>query len=176
MSTPGKVLVVLIMLASLVWMVLMAGVTQLNRNGNQALIELGTKIEKLTEDVQTTRAKIAETKDQTTVLQEQMDKELTFIRSRQVDVERVSSNIKEILARVQYQLATLQETVKNAEATAKQRADEKVAEQKALDDAKAEVQTLKTQNQELTNRLTGLRNEFKSTLKTNTSLIGQTVK
>ena len=105
-----------------------------------------------------------------------MDKELTVIRSRQLDVERVSSNIKEILSRVQYQLATLGETVKNAEATAKQRADEKVAEQKALDDAKADVQTLKGQNQELTNRLTGLRNEFKSKLSDNVSLIGKAVK
>ena len=176
MSTAGKVLVVLIMLASLVWMVLMAGVTQLNRNGNQALIELNNKFDKLTDDVQTTRAKIVEIKDQTSVLQGQMDKELTVIRSRQLDVERVSSNIKEILSRVQYQLATLGETVKNAEATAKQRADEKVAEQKALDDARANVQTLKGQNQELTNRLTGLRNEFKSKLSDNVSLIGKAVK
>jgi len=157
-------------------MILMAGVTQLNRNGNQALIELNNKVEKLTDDVQTARADIVKTKDQTSVLQEQMDKELTVIRSRQLEVERVNSNIKEILSRVQYQLATVGETVKNAEATAKQRADEKVAEQKALDDAKADVQTLKGQNQELTNRLTGLRNEFKATLKTNTSLVGQTVK
>ena len=176
MSTAGKVLVVLIMLASLVWMVLMAGVTQLNRNGNQALIKLNNDFEKLTDDVQTTRAKIVEIKDQTGVLQEQMDKELTVIRSRQLDVERISSNIKEILSRVQYQVATLDETVKNAQTTAKQRTDEKLAEQKALDDAKAEVQTLKGQNQELTNRLTGLRNEFKSTLKTNASLVGRAVK
>ena len=35
MSTAGKVLVVLILLASLVWMMLTAGVDQLNRNGNQ---------------------------------------------------------------------------------------------------------------------------------------------
>ena len=41
MSTAGKVLVVLIMLASLVWMVLMAGVAQLNRTGNKTLQELG---------------------------------------------------------------------------------------------------------------------------------------
>jgi chromosome segregation ATPase len=176
MSTAGKVLVVLIMLASLVWMILMAGVTQLNRNGNQALIELNNKVEKLTDDMQAARAEIVKTKDQTSVLQEQMDKELTVIRSRQLDVERVSSNIKEILSRVQYQVATLGETVKNAEATAKQRADEKVAEQKALEDAKADVQTLKGQNEELTNRLTGLRNEFKATLKTNASLVGRAVK
>jgi chromosome segregation ATPase len=176
MSTAGKVLVVLIMLASLVWMVLMAGVAQLNRNGNQALIELNNKVEKLTDDVQATRVKIVEIKDQTGLLQKQMDKDLTVIRSRQHDVERISSSIKEILARVQYQLATLGETVKNAEAAAKQRADEKVAEQKALDDARADVQTVKAQNQELTDRLTGLRNEFKATLKTNASLVGQTVK
>jgi chromosome segregation ATPase len=176
MSTAGKVLVVLIMLASLVWMVLMAGVTQLNRNGNQALKNLDDKVVQLTDDVQTARSQIVEIKDQTSVLQEQMDKDLTVIRSRQLDVERVSSNIKEILSRVQYQLATLGETVKNAEAAAKQRADEKVAEQKALDDARADVRTLKGQNQELTNRLTGLRNEFKSTLKTNASLIGKAVK
>jgi len=176
MSTAGKVLVVLIMLTSLVWMVLLAGVTQLNRNGNQALIELNNKVEKLTDDVQATRVKIVEIKDQTGVLQGQMDKELTVIRSRQHDVERISSNIKEILARVQYQLATLGETVKNAEAAAKQRADEKVAEQKALEEAKADVQVLKGSNQELTDRLTGLRNEFKATLKTNASLVGQTVK
>jgi chromosome segregation ATPase len=176
MSTAGKVLVVLIMLASLVWMVLMAGVTQINRNGNQALKNLDDKVVQLTDDVQTARSQIVEIKDQTSVLQEQMDKDLTVIRSRQLDVERVSSNIKEILSRVQYQLATLGDTVKNAEAAAKQRADEKVAEQKALDDARADVQTLKGQNQELTNRLTGLRNEFKSTLKTNASLIGKAVK
>jgi len=176
MSTAGKVLVVLIMLASLVWMALMAGVTQLNRNGNQALNSLDDKVVQLTDDVQTTRAKIVEIKDQTSVLQEQMDKDLTVIRSRQLDVERVNSNIKEILARVQYQLATLGETVKNAEGAAKQRADEKVAEQKALADAKADVESLKGQNQELTNRLTGLRNEFKATLKTNASLVGQAVR
>ena len=60
MSTAGKVLVVLIMLASLVWMLLMAGVTQLNRNGNQALIELTDKVAKLQEDVKTTQAEIVE--------------------------------------------------------------------------------------------------------------------
>ena len=80
------------------------------------------------------------------------------------------------MARVQNQLAMLEETVKNAEATAKQRSDEKVAEQKALDDTKAEVEELKNQNIELTNRLTGLRNEFKTTLKANVSLIGKFTK
>ena len=37
MSTAGKVLVVLILLSWLVWVLLTAGVDQLNRNGNQAV-------------------------------------------------------------------------------------------------------------------------------------------
>ena len=36
MSTAGKVLVVLVTLTTLVWMILAAGVAQLNRNGNKA--------------------------------------------------------------------------------------------------------------------------------------------
>ena len=55
MSTAGKVLVVVIMLASLVWIILTAGVTQLNRNGNKALIDLTQKVAKLQEDVKTTQ-------------------------------------------------------------------------------------------------------------------------
>ena len=34
MSTAGKVLIVMVMLTSLVWMILSAGVAQLNSNGN----------------------------------------------------------------------------------------------------------------------------------------------
>jgi chromosome segregation ATPase len=173
MSTAGKVLVVLIMLASLVWMVLMAGVTQLNRTGNKTLIELSDKVDKLTDDIQTTRNQIVKTNDDTALLQKQMHHELTVIHAKQSDVERVSSGVKEIMARVQNQLATLEETVKNAEATAKQRSDEKVAEQKALDDTKAEVETLKNQNTDLTNRLTGLRNEFNTTRNANVNLLGR---
>ena len=40
MSTAGKVLAVLILLSSIVWIILTAGVTQYDRNGNQAMIVL----------------------------------------------------------------------------------------------------------------------------------------
>ena len=66
MSTAGKVLVVLIMLASLVWMLLTAGVDQLNRNGNQALIALTEKVDKLQADLKNTQDAIVRGKDQTT--------------------------------------------------------------------------------------------------------------
>ena len=165
MSTAGKVLVVLSMLASIAWPILGAGVTQLNRNGNKALIDLAGRVTKLEDDLKTTQDETAKVKDETVLVQEQMVRDLAVTGSRQTNMERVKSNIREILSQVQYQLATLQETVKNAEQTAQQRAAEKVAEQKTLDAAKAEVETLKVQNSELMNRLTSLRNELKTTLK-----------
>ena len=171
MSTAGKVLVVLVMLASSAWPILTAGVTQLNRNGNKALIDLADKVTKLEDDLKTTQDEIVKVKDETILVQERMVRDLAVTGSRQTNMERVKSNIREILSRVQYQPATLQETVKNAEQSAQQRAAEIVAEQKTLDAAKAEVETLKVQNSELMNRLTSLRNELKTTLKASLDML-----
>jgi chromosome segregation ATPase len=171
MSTAGKVLTALILLASLVWIVLMAGVDQLNRTGNQTVLELMAKVEKLDDDVQAAQAEVASIKDQTTVVQEQMDHDIEVVRARQTDVERVNTNIREILQRVQIQVATLEKTVKDAERTAKERTDEKAAEQQGLEAERASVETLKAQNSELMNRLEGLRNQFVATLKGNQGLL-----
>ena len=148
-----------------------AGVTQLNRNGNKAHIDLADRVTKLEDDLKTTQDEIVKVKDETILVQEQMVRDLAVTGSRQTNMERVKSNIREILSRVQYQLAALQETVKNAEQTAQQCAAEIVAEQKILDTAKAEVETLKVQNSELMNRLTSLRNELKTTMKASLDML-----
>ncbi len=176
MSTAGKVLVVLVMLASLVWMLLTAGVTQLNRNGNQALIVLTEKVAKLQGDVKNTRDEIVRVKDQTHVLQEQMDRELAVINARQNDVQRLASNISERLSSVRYELATVQQTVQNAEQGRTARAAEVVADQKALDAARDEVKSLKATDEQLRARLASLRAEFKKTLNSSVNILHQTVK
>ena len=157
MSTAGKVLVVLVMLASLVWMLLTAGVTQLNRNGNQALIVLTEKVAKLEGDVKNTQDETVRVKDQTNVLQERMDRELAVINARQNDVQRLASNISERLSSVRYELATVQQTVQNAEQGRTERAAEVVADQKALDAARQEVKSLKATDEQLRARLASLR-------------------
>jgi chromosome segregation ATPase len=176
MSTAGKVLVVLILLTSLVWMLLTAGVAQLNRNGNQALIVLTEKVAKLQDDVKKTQDKTVRVKDQTHVLQEKMDRELAVINARQNDVQRLASNVSENLSRVRYELATVQQTVQNAEQDRTERAAEVVADQKALDAARNEVKSLKATDEQLRKRLTSLRNEFKKTLNRNVDILHQTVK
>src|SRR5947209_3823583 len=59
MSTAGKVLVVFIVLASLVWLLLMGCVAQLNRNGNAALQKLTQDVEKMQADLEKTQRDIA---------------------------------------------------------------------------------------------------------------------
>jgi len=173
MSTAGKVLVVLILLTSLVWMLLTAGVAQLNRNGNQALIVLTEKVAKLQDDVKKTQDKTVRVKDQTHVLQEKMDRELAVINARQNDVQRLASNVSENLSRVRYELATVQQTVQNAEQDRTERAAEVVADQKALDAARNEVKSLKATDEQLRARLASLRAEFKKTLNSSVNILHQ---
>lgn len=176
MSTAGKVLVVLIMLVTVVWMILTSGVAQLNRNGNKALKDLTEKVAKLEEDLKSVKVDIVKIKDETTLTQEKIDRDTTVIRSRQTDVQKANSAIKDVLSTVQYQLATLSDTVKNAEQSRDQRAVEKQAEEKALADARGEVVRLQGQNQVLMDRLTSLRQQFQDTLKKNTEMLSSAVR
>ena len=176
MSTAGKVLVVLILLASLVWMMLTAGVDQLNRNGNQALIALNEKVDKLQVDLKNTQDAIARGKDQIHVLQEQMDRELVVINARQNDVQRLATNVSENLSAIRYELATVQETVQNAEHDRTQRAAEAVADQKALDAANDEFKALKATDVQMREQLASLRAQFKKTLDSSKEILHSTVK
>jgi chromosome segregation ATPase len=167
MSTAGKVLTVLVMLGSLIWIVMMAGVTQINRNGNDAMLALQKKIVTLQEDLDNAKVEIVRVKDQTSLLQEQLDREMAVINAKQNDAQRVVASVHEIASRVDYELATVQDTVKRAEQAKSDRAAEKAAEEQALADARDEVKALQAKDQELRERLTNLRNEFKTTLKSN---------
>lgn len=161
MSTAGKVLVVLIMLSSLLWIILTAGVTQLNRNGNQAQVVLAQRAAKLEEDVQSTREEIARVKDQTTVLGEKTDRDLTVINDRLIDAQHMSSSIREILSRVKYELESVQQTVQNSQKDRTERASEKATEEKELAKAKDQVAALKETDRTLTDRLQDLRAKFR---------------
>jgi chromosome segregation ATPase len=176
MSTAGKALTVLILVATLVWVILAAGVDQLDRNANKALVELRAKVEKLQDDVKETQSLIARTKDETSVMQEEMDRGLAVFFSRQNDVQRNGSTVRELLSRVQYELATVQHTVTSAEKAKTERAAEKVQEQSDLDKVTAEVVALKAKDAELRAQLQSLRDEFKKTYAYNSDADGKAVK
>jgi len=173
MSTAGKVLVVLFLLTSLIWIVLAADVAQYETNANTRLNELTGEVAKLESELEQTQHDIAALLDQTSQTQEQMYREFTLLRARQTELEKARSQIQDTLAHVQYQLATVQETVKNSQTTLGHREAELQAENKALAGARSEVQNLVANTGQLMNRLTALRKDFKTTYQANLEMLGK---
>jgi chromosome segregation ATPase len=174
MSTAGKVLVVLVLLTSLVWIVLASGVAQLNTNGNTRLHDLAVQIEKLQTDLKQTQDEIVSVRDQTSSIQENVDREVTVLRAHQSNLQKASSQIQESLSRVQYQLATVKETIEKAKTTLQHRIEEQASEQQALVQTKSEVEDLKTKNAELLSQLSTLRKNFESVYHSNVESLGKT--
>jgi len=173
MSTAGKVLVVFIVLATLVWLILMGGVAQLNRNGNQALQKLDQDLEKMQADLEETQRQIATLRDQTTATQEEFDRQITALRDQQAELEKARSQIVETLTRVQYQLAIVEDTIKGARTSLEHRNAEHQGEEKAMTDLRGEVKDLKTRNDQLLARLQTLRGQFQQTYHTNLDMISK---
>jgi uncharacterized phage infection (PIP) family protein YhgE len=171
MSTAGKVLVVLILLASFAWIALAAGVDQLSRNGNAALAKAAADLQKAEENLAQSQADMIRLKDQTTVAQEAGDQRLTVLSSQRLDVDRTSSALKDFLNKLQHQHETVQATIKVAEQSKLQRTTEKENEVKAKADAEAEVESLMAKSTELTNRLNALREEFKNLFSSNVDMV-----
>src|SRR5262249_8508750 len=150
----------LVMVAALAWLVLTSGVAQLNRNGNQVLDNLAKELEKAETELQETRQQTMALRDETASTQERIDGDLAVLRSRVADLGRTRSEIKDILTSVQYQLATVEETIKGARASLEHRTKERQDEERALLDLRNEVQDLATQNGQLMARLQTLRDRF----------------
>ncbi len=173
MSTAGKVLVVFVMLTALVWMILAGGVAQLNRNGNQALQKLSDDMEKMQEDLRTAKHDILDLRTQTALTQENVDRDIVVLRSRQTDLENARSQIVENLSRLNYQLATVEDVIKNGRATLASRIAEHQEEEKAMDGLRTEVRELIADNDQLMGRLKSLREKFQTTHHNNVEMLGK---
>jgi chromosome segregation ATPase len=173
MSTAGKVLIVLFLLASLIWIALAAGVAQVNTNYNTRLHELNVQVDKLAADLDQTRRDVASLNDQISQTQEEMDRQRALLRITQSDLERERSEIQETLLRSQYQLASVEETIKSSQAALDHRNTELQEGNAALAQAKTDVQALIAECSQLTNRLTSLRNDFQKTYHENVEILGK---
>jgi hypothetical protein len=173
MSTAGKVLSVLVMLVAAVWLLLSAAVTQLNRNGARAVLDLQKQVAQLETDFQKARADLRGLKDATTLEQAQTQSQLNLLLQKQADAEKVRSQVKEILTRVQLQVQDVEANVERSQTLSSERTAEREAETKAKAEAEAEVEKLKGENAELLEKLTGLREKFKATWELNRSLVRQ---
>lgn len=171
MSTAGKVLAVLILLVSLAWVFLAAGVAQLNRNGNAALAKLQADVANAKEGVKKAQIALVKIKDDTALFQSSMDTKLAVLRAQMVDVEAGNSRLNGILNNMQAQLQTVEATVAEAQHDLEIRNTEKETEIKLLAAARAEVQQLRDRDAELADRLASLRKEFKDKFSENVGQI-----
>jgi peptidoglycan hydrolase CwlO-like protein len=162
MSTAGKVLVVLIMLTTLVWITLSAGVSQLNTNGNKRLHDLAEQVAKLQDDVKQAQDDIVATRDQSSSVQEELHRQLTVLRSRQSDIEKARSQIRESLSRNEYQLELVTQTIDRAKAALQHRVEDQQTDEQTLAKSRAEVKELIAKSNELVQQLGALRKEFQT--------------
>ncbi len=163
MSTAGKVLSILVGLFSIAWMILAAGVAQLNTNQNTILHDLQVQVEKLDGDFNQTKVDVMHLKDQTASIQEKVDRQLMVLRSKETDLEKARSQIVATLNGLKYQMETLNATLKESQATLEARNVELETEKRGLADTRAEVKTLIAQTTDLMNQLSSLRSTFQKT-------------
>jgi peptidoglycan hydrolase CwlO-like protein len=173
MSTAGKVLIVLVMLMTFVWIVLTSGVSRLNTNANTRLHELKESVEKLQVQVEDTQAEVASLLTQTRQAQEKVDNESALLKARQSDLERAKSKIADTLASVKYELELIQGTVKGAQTDLEHRNIEQKEETDRLNADKADVAGLMADCSKLRDRLSSLRTEFKSNYHASLELLGK---
>ena len=172
MSTAGKVLSVLIFLATIGWIFLGAGVAQLNRSGNERLAKLEKQVEETRENLQKAEAGLVAIKDEAARFQSGMNTQIAVIRARVASVEAANSRLKGLVNNMQEQLSTVEKTVAEAQHDLEIRKQEKADEIKYLADARAEVQRLRDQDAQMTERLASLRDDFAKTYNENREKVG----
>lgn len=173
MSTAGKVLVVLIMLSAIACLILAGGVAQVNYNANQKLDQLAKELEKTRESIEATKLDIMNTRDQTTVVQEQVDRDFSRLESQQTDLERTRTQILDTLTRLQYDLGTVNSTIAQAKDSLQHRVNEFDAETKAMADLRRDVQSRRSDNTQLMSRLQSLKDQFGKTQRENAEMLGK---
>jgi septal ring factor EnvC (AmiA/AmiB activator) len=184
MSTTGKVLIVLILLTVVGWIVLSSAVTQLNKEWTQAINNLdakiaGTKEERaqgtggLVGQVAALDAKIKDLTSKIALMQDQTAHDIAVARSEISDVEKAEAVTKERLARLQFEVASVQATEKLASEAHELRKKEQADTNKAIADERALVDNLKSEVGEQFTTLAKLRSEFRETLADNRRRLDQ---
>lgn len=171
MSTAGKVLSVLSMLVAAVWVLLAAGVTEVNRSGGAAVKKLSEEVAKLDEDIKTAKRDLRVLIDETYQQRLQTQTDMTVLQIRQTEVEKARAEVIEDASHLQNQFETLTRSIQAAKDSGEQRMAERDAETKAAAAAKALVEQLKATNAELRAELDGLGEKFRSSLSENKSLL-----
>ena len=171
MSTAGKVLTVLILLASAGWVFLMAQVAEITRNQGKREVALEAQIDQAQADASKAVADVAALKRQIENAQVESANVQTTLRSEISNIRKFEAFTVETLDRYNNRLATLQIEIDLAEKRQRDRAAEEVATKKLRTETRARMETLIEGNDKLLDRLASLRSELEQTMEANRAIV-----
>lgn len=160
MSTAGKVLVVLVTLAVVPWIWLYAKVHELNNSWGAEIQRLSKQVDDLSGQISQKQSDLDAALAAVALEKDQRSNELTQLTTRISEIEVLETESREAAERARLQIALLEETAKDAQATVAGRAKELDDTQKAKDQAEALVNTLRGSVQERMDQLATMRQEF----------------
>lgn len=176
MSTPGKVLIILIMLALLGWMFLASIVAQSNINWGKRVQEVSKEVEELKKPLPGLRASIAKTTYQASTEQVALDRLRRDFRVALAMAQKTESETKESLDRINFQLAAAKLEAQGAQRRADKRLAERIELEKQIDQVKGVVAQLIVENKLKADELAGLQKAFLTTVAENKSFVQRLMK
>ncbi len=173
MSTPGKVLVVLVALGLVGWTLLFAMVGKLNRNWGEKVTAAEQETPPLTQRLAESTAASLATESAIFFEKSATGQELRLLRTQVEDGAVRLSNAREAALRVQLQRDGQEALVVTSKAAAELRAKQKGETEEELAASLADLQKKNEENAQLLARLGELRQEFQTVQADNLELRGR---
>ena len=167
MSTAGKVLTVLILLVTVVWVVMLSAVTQLNVNWQDKITAQQKSLDQATADFEKARADGLSLTEQARSKQDESVREVRLRLDKIMRTEtRLSSTIED-LTRIKAQVNDAVSSVEIAKANLATREAEKIKDQETLAKTRDEIAKAQALNADLKGQLDQLQGDFKRLLAEN---------
>ena len=173
MSTAGKVLTVLILLAMFGWLVMMSAVTQLNINWHTKIAQADKGIEDAQKTATEAKARALDLTMRTKAEQTNKDRDLRELQGRIAATEGRLSIKTEDLTRVRFQVADYEAAVERAKAHSGARLAERTKTRTDLDAKRVEIAQKQDENARLRDQLGKLEADFKRLLSNNARQLGK---
>ena len=176
MSTAGKVLTVLVLLVTLVWVVMLSAVTQLNVNWEQKIAAQQKNLDDLTKEAAQARDSILALTEEARAEQDATDRDLRVVLEKIAATEGRQSSTTEYLTRLKAQVADYLAAVERARTNLATREAEKAKNLDDLAKKRDEIAKAQATNAELRTQLAQLQDEFKRLLAENTAKLDRAAK
>lgn len=179
MPTAGKVLTILIIPATIAWLVLASMAIQFHRNSGEKVKNLEKQIETLAGtyeapgEIGKLQIQVRDMKYQIAATQNDTHRQTTLLREKLSGIETLLALTREDLTRVNFLVRDCGEQEEMARKTAEVRTQEKVDAEKAVADSQATLEEIRQVDAQLREKRDALFRDFKTVLAENRQLVAR---